>query len=689
MSSGASRGRSSRTEAEMNAQIPHISTPHNYTSSVKARNKRLKQFSTRSRSRSNANFKGLLNLHRTTSHDGTFYRADGDSGSNNNNVKRTRSYDSLSRRKAISILSMTALTRTGSHPDQGIVNSVSGNGSNTLRSLRRSRSKSILDLYEAAEIYENHSTPEEEVEYFSEENNDDEEAEEQGQEGGEDEEEEDGDVYGQMGESAVGDTMESLCDDAELKVAETDSKQPNSIPGSDEPSRPDSSRTLTKVQLSYKPPSNLRNTLLDGNDEDDRIEHDKTVNDNDRIIRGDDDLLDAKHAIVETGHSLQRHGPTIVGNGDVEFCDSEEDKHNTKNESILDEQSEQYVPDMILSQSTGVERHFNHTLSRQNSLASHGAMIENGIYENPNYNHNSKFDYINSDLSSSIKSNDIKGDDKPVKKFSTSISSLTSNLQGRPPTAPRSGPRPNNLLTQRHTQNALLRNQQPSFLLDSYPNINSHRHGSNVGPFNNFSQFLQSGDQGTESRTQQKLWLQRESSFLDLSAQSSSSDSIFLASNIEIRREFERISREYMNVRRFGNPLNDAMTRVITQHKIDVRKHNNKISPPVSDTTSGSLFGSYQRNMKTFNELHPDVWNRELEIQQILATIWNENAAEFNKDTNPLNAKCPFLQQSTNISSRTRNTNTPHHNQRLINSLQPTTRAVNRRMEAAINQQRL
>ncbi|AGO13103.1 AaceriAFL054Cp [[Ashbya] aceris (nom. inval.)] len=686
MSSGACRGRSFRSEADMGGHGGHGGAAAGHGGG-KTRGKKLKQFSTRSRSKSNANFKGLVSLHRTSSHDGTYSRGDGEPS--NGSMKRTRSYDSLSKRKALSMLSMTALGRTEA--------ASSGDG----RAGRGAHGRPVLQLHETEQ---GESSADEEVDYFS----------------GEDLE--DGAQWGAGDEEFEG-------DEGTGEVAKAAPPLP-ALPAA-AAQRGGSPQGLARMQLSYKAPSSLRNKLIDSNDEDDRIEHSKDYGHGYGDANGAGKALHAEETIAESAHSLQRHGTSTVDGrtqysatprridgpeqegrtgrtertpetetpGAVEAAEHPDDAGDADKPATggqaghingeADKDSDHYAPDMILSQSTGVERHFNQTLSRQNSVASHAAMIDNSAYDTQHPNQN-RFNYINNELASSLKSGELKAEEKPSKDFSTSISSLTSHLQGRAPNS-RSGNRANNLMALRTSQTTLLRGQQVSFLGEHGLNQGQQRTGAQV-PLNHFSQFLQSNDQNNESRTQQKLWLQRESSFLDVSAHSATgSDALFLASNVEVRREFERISREYMSVRRFGNPLNDAITRVVTQHKIDVKKHN-KSSSPMYDASNGSLFGSYQRNMKTFGELHPDIRNREMEIQQVLNSLWNEGTTEFSKDTNPLSQKGPYLQQNPKVAAapRSRTTGpTPHHNQRLINSLQPTTRAFNRRMETALNQQRL
>jgi hypothetical protein len=88
---------------------------------------------------------------------------------------------------------------------------------------------------------------------------------------------------------------------------------------------------------------------------------------------------------------------------------------------------------------------------------------------------------------------------------------------------------------------------------------------SNGNTTNNFNSFIRHSNPNIETRTQQKLWLQRESSLLDLSMLNSS--------NPQIRREFERISREYLNARRFSNPIIEAVKR----NSIDNKSSNGDV----------------------------------------------------------------------------------------------------------------
>ena len=685
-------------------------------------NKKVKQFSTRSRSKSNASFKGLNKLRKVSSHDGTYEMTNG--VHNNATMKKSKSSDSLSRRRAISGLSMTALTRTKSNPGTTAPTTLS-NSYGGLKPMRRPSSKSVLELHDGDELYEEDSTTDEEVEYFT------------------DEEE---NYVGRQGKAQ--DEEDSAPRSVDKPVSYV-----APAPVDDSFSRQSSMKTLTN-QPSYKPPSSLTNKSSIGSDND--LISNNSVNNtgNYKNIENGDIIHDPNHMdecvqglekrgqLLQSNESMNEEQPTEgmegeevtavqvhreqnredrddgddkeaeeggEGEGEGEGEDANQyyfqgqpgsNEHRQSNAS-----KEQYVPSMILSQSTGIERHFAHPPSVQNSLGNRFSVQEDetGDYINEQAQGN-RFQYINSDLASSLKSNETKdlvSNNNPKNDFSTSISSLSNHLQR--PTTVGSAVRVNPLLNRRTSQNSLLRSTAKSrtpFLAETTSSTATHltNRTDTSSNFNNFSQFLQSDNGGAESRTQQKLWLQRENSILDLSAQNPTTDSIFLASNIEVKREFERISREYTNVRRFCNPLNESLIRISSHNEIEIRKH--RTSPSQTDELSSTVFGSY-KDKKTFEDLHPQTSNRIVEIQRILAKIWNEESVDFNRDYNPTNngdndnnniINGNKFQNSLNArhSRRGQNsmTNLQQH-QRTINSLQPTTRAVHRRMENALNQQRL
>ena len=732
-----------------------------------------KQFSVSSRSKSNASFRNFQKLHRVSSQEAI-------NKGLQDPMKKSRSSESLNKRRVHSGLSMTALVRTRSHPvvlhphshslkHKGLMSGKGNGGSNI-----------ILDFHDSGDN-EDESATDEEVESFTDEG--------------------DAEYAYEIDDMNNG-------DEAQKKFSKKSSH--HSLHGFQDKAatlRMDGNRPIQRA-LSYKPPSRLRNRVdtyddqisadATGSDSGDKIdnnphnEHDDVIDSNNQdgsfnanslrrqgqhifnfpheesgaqqnqlqqkqqyrnqsgvslhedLIRNDalvkeeennqdshiqninverkgkefeDNIPEAvsptQNGTKETPHDAENSNNTGNRNNRNETKDDDgynDDNNNSKNgnnvsknddddddddvtlnparATVEAQASEQYVPDMILSQSTGMEKRFDQ-LSRQSSLAwintsDHPA--ERGVkIQNDKSN---TFNYINQDLAASIKEETIdesvqqqqqlimlqkqKQQHKATKSdFSTSISSLTSHLT-RPVSRDhmlRGGP------------SSQSRNGQPS--LYKQPSFNENEVSNSM---TDFSSFLQYADVGGDSRTQQKLWLQRENSIQDLTSQNVFSDSIFLAANVEVRREFERISREYTNVRRFSNPLVESISRISQQQSIEIHKHKK--------TTPSKLSGNFYNvdNGKTkitkLGESLPS--GSKMEVQRILTKLWNTSTQEFHKDENPLmNRGSELLASQTSGTYRSMRPSriASSQHQRAVNSLHPTTRAVNRRMEYVLGQQ--
>lgn len=98
---------------------------------------------------------------------------------------------------------------------------------------------------------------------------------------------------------------------------------------------------------------------------------------------------------------------------------------------------------------------------------------------------------------------------------------------------------------------------------------------------------------------------------MDLSSQNDGSDSIFMAGNIDAKREFERISHKYSNVKRFYNPLDEALLRVqpiITGNANNIRKKSHNDAQSIAHSSSDTdhkdeddlLFTNYDKNLMIF-----------------------------------------------------------------------------------------
>ncbi|SCU88370.1 LAMI_0D09846g1_1 [Lachancea mirantina] len=620
-----------------------------------ASGKKVRQFTTRSRSKSAASFKGLNKLRRVLTHDGT-YEPEENYPRRSDSIKKSKSSDSLTRRRAISALSMTTLgkSRNTTGAAFNANNGTSGPSSPGvgLKPQRRHSVKSVLELREGEEMYDDQSTTDEEVEYFTDEE-DGHEKETELRCNTRDEDERRSDertVHEDLGSNEAADIDES----------------------SDTSSRQSSNKTLMNPQLSYKPPCNL----LQENE--DRIDQDQ-----------DEDTINNTDDIVTTTNSLRRD----VRNEAEAYLQGLQDSNSfqSKNGS-----ADNFIPSMILSQSTGVEKHFDppsgtkssskiadyHLLNQVKSARKNMSFAD--ASEKSDYNINGKLSHNN--LGSGPTAGTSHSDARS--NFSTSISSLTTHLEPQSMANNRAQYMPRSKAA-----------AKPSMLTNSVvssfsPNLSKGKAGDFLPNINNFSQFLQSEKGGAESRTQQKLWLQRENSIIDLSSQSSGLSSVFLASNIEVKKEFERISREYVNVRRFNNPLNDSLGRVAPKDRLGARRLNSL--PGQEDNMSKFLHMANAKNAKPLLDLIEQNLGHEHDIHQVLSQIWNEETAKFNRDLDTgrdeksnsySNGAFPSLRRQGRSSLRNNGGSFPSPHQRMIGSAQPTTRAVNRRMENALNQQ--
>ncbi|SCU84185.1 LAME_0C08570g1_1 [Lachancea meyersii CBS 8951] len=721
--------------------------------------KKLKQFSTKSRSKSAANFKGLNQLRRVLSHDGS-YSLEDHIKERSGSMKKSKSSDSLHRKRAISGLNMTALGRVSSnstsshHESSGSLALAAG-----LKPLRGSSTKSVLDLRDGDEMYQDHSTTDEEVEYFTDEEDRKESTQQSAENRGEhllrgnkSELQLDSQPGIQHAASRPHSAYESHSHEAQSfddedsqsdrsgedhtlldsDGASTEQNAQEGSPGLE--SRADSSNTL-RNQPCYGVPSNMRRPSEDRISSTDHIQtldqisndtrqmggnnfanqdqgpEDDQIDSSDRIDQNgaEEDIIYAPNNIEIMANSLKRHGPTSNRANDLAYADNEQDIPPEDYLRGREKKAEgRYSPTMILSQSTGVEKRFDGSpslsdetgsqlLKSENNPDSTKDGIQSGNNNNSNNNNtksNNNFRYINNDFASSFNSNQgtQRFSSSSVKPdFSTSISSLSSHLS-----------RPINSMNDNKSYK--VSNQKVGQPLatthnNSRPHLEAKKSNSNRSEgssnLNNFSNFLQAESNGTESRTQQKLWLQRENSLMDLSSQNSSLDSIFLASNIEVKREFERISREYTNVRRFSNPVTASLNRVAPRSRLDTKKHRMALSQ--SDELTKVFRNDGSQNGKTLQDFCKENMKLNIDVQRVLSSIWNKESAAFNHrsevlaqndiDNSSLGYGTPARSQTRHSLRSSYGSSNNINYQRGLGTLQPTTRAVHRRMESALNQQ--
>ncbi|KAH3679872.1 hypothetical protein WICMUC_000615 [Wickerhamomyces mucosus] len=199
-----------------------------------------------------------------------------------------------------------------------------------------------------------------------------------------------------------------------------------------------------------------------------------------------------------------------------------------------------YYHNMILSQSTGAVRDFGDQPFKNSLIQMEQVKnVDTLQYIHSNDNINGTFKSVGNS-SNSLKQFTVQTSNQKL-GTSQDSSSLLSFKAG-------------NGITMKSANN-LSRQQQYA---NQFPNSSGFQ-GSLSSTPNNFNQFLKTNGSNIETRTQQRLWLQRESSLLDVTSANSTNQQ---SNNPQIRREFERISRELLNVRRFSNPLADAIKRV-------------------------------------------------------------------------------------------------------------------------------
>ncbi|KAL3229116.1 Target of rapamycin complex 1 subunit TCO89 [Nakaseomyces bracarensis] len=652
----------------------------------------MRQFSTKSKAKSSASFKGLR---RVLTHDGTF---ESDiPNPRHTNFKKSKSTDTLSRKRAISGLNMTSLMKEkpthrvsrsqGSSihsPTHSLSRSTSsGNVAHNLSSAlggglrpRRTRSThSVLNLRAAQEFEDNESTTDDEVDHFT------------------DEEEQNIRYIEDSRSRRNKDEGNQKMQNGQLSVIQSSPEDISTVQPSKVGSLNVSKSTLKEYSIDRED-SDLINPIsrtdslpqdidtkfasLRMNDE-----TPKKINDNeDHIGEVDPNTLSIdSHSLVR-----QERKPRMLKE-ETEFSNNEDDQIPKVNEDAItenkkvvydvdqnsDSEEEKYVPDMILSQSTGMERRFDNPPSIQNSLAK--VLQNNGTHSSQEKNIepiNNIKGFKNGEMPlPNLKETDLEKNSDSIQENAEQRNNLQNNSDDKHQKSLMNGIFQRDKISLRNKKDS--NDNSPSSLRKNL----SHTTPSKI---NNFSQFLKSENIDANSRTQRKMWLQRENSILDLNTQNDSIESIFMTGHIDLKREYERITHEYTTIRRFANPLDEALIRLNSQ-----KKNNNSKSATGTSQMDSSIMSNYNQPKDLEDILPP---NQQAKLHAILASIWRVESQSFNKDVNPIN-KNKNKQEEQNIQHSSikhslKNTlggsGTALHHQR-IPKVQPTTRAVHRRME--------
>lgn len=418
-----------------------------------------------------------------------------------------------------------------------------------------------------------------------------------------------------------------------------------------------------------------------------------------------------------------------------------------------------YGGSLLLSQSTGLTKKFDPS----NNQTIHQRLMGNTNNNNnsestsllhadkPTYRHESSIESTNSESISGIsfKANPIEN----TKQYPNNIA--------QPVTINKNVVQENSYQPNKSIFNNLQRNssQYPSNKTPSNQTSNSSNNA--IANDQSLQSYLQQSNQpqhNIETRTQQRLWLQRENSLMDvvnLDANKSNFSSLSLnnmmfahnynhsnqnirdlsqtpnhgtavstpqneippgelmnnntpnatalhsgndhsssmtningllnnhQNSIQSRTEFERLNREYLNVRRHLNPVGECLNRVeeITKNtkNINVIKKNNKKTMSVSSMHSST-------NANTFKEFSPSFQEKEHEINVTLNKLWQEalvTTLSQPPPTNQLRTNPPQASQQLSMQSqvqRSHNPRGPAYGQNSYNNLRspqtPTTRAV-------------
>lgn len=176
------------------------------------------------------------------------------------------------------------------------------------------------------------------------------------------------------------------------------------------------------------------------------------------------------------------------------------------------------------------------------------------------------------------------------------------------------------------------------------------------------SSYLSSQEPEIESRTQQKLWLQRENVATLNDFEEGTSQTPSQIVNQTSRFQYEQLSREFLHIRRHTNPMLGSLQRVhFTQSaqslpnskKLDVPEPTKSVSKSISKsslrnsrpTTANSISQSLGLSLKDV-ELTEGPFAEDLEsYNDVLLSLWQKSCLHFKE------SGTPSLKSSSNSSS--------------------------------------
>ena len=158
------------------------------------------------------------------------------------------------------------------------------------------------------------------------------------------------------------------------------------------------------------------------------------------------------------------------------------------------------------------------------------------------------------------------------------------------------------------------------------------------------SSYLSTQEPELETRTQQKLWLQRENVATLNDSEDGNNRNALNYINQTTRFQYEQVSREFLNVRRYTNPVLESLTRIQETKNLRQRvsidgsssgDHSSHISKSVKQQMfAQSISKSLGFSLKEAETKTEDTFTTNIEdYNKILLDMWNENCIKFTDST--------------------------------------------------------
>lgn len=154
------------------------------------------------------------------------------------------------------------------------------------------------------------------------------------------------------------------------------------------------------------------------------------------------------------------------------------------------------------------------------------------------------------------------------------------------------------------------------------------------------SSYLSAQEPEIDSRTQQKLWLQRENvATLNDSEDTQHAPTVII--NQSTRFQYEQHSREFLHIRRFVNPILDSLNRIqdsgVTKRRLSIEKTteaSSMLAKSLRDTSGKSKMQSASLaksiGLVKENKVPEVVFENDLtDYKDIIKSMWNKNCDEF------------------------------------------------------------